>query len=492
MESTNAIGFTYTNSKIMKTVFHSILFLFFGVVCFAQSIPADSLYLGQTPPGNSRKIFNLPVRVGYWAGERIAISHDNKTIYYTEINGNWNQFNIKFCLFSGNQWKGPFKMIDNYLGPAISIDDFTFYFENGQWSDSWYAISKDSIWGSPLRFFGKVPVVHYLQVTNNGNYYASSTTALGGVGSRDISKITIAGADTTIQSLGIPLNSAGREGDFFIARDESFIIIASPDRGGYGGADLFVSYRKSDLTWTNPKNLGTSVNTSGDEYGPFATADQKYLFYTSGSSISNSHIYWVRFDALLDSMKHTNFTPYLKSQIPVHIDTISHVFNFQIPDSTFVDDDGNNALTYSASLSNGKPLPSWLSLNAGTKTFSGTPDTTGTFTIKVVATDTANASASTTFKLTIKDKPVSVNSVKKQNILIYPNPTSGLVNISFGTNSIREALIEICDLQGKLVFSKIFYNSNRENLNLTVLHNGMYMIKMITEGACYEGKILKE
>ena len=46
-------------------------------------------------------------------------------------------------------------------------------------------------------------------------------------------------------------------------------------------------------------------------------------------------------------------------------------FNFTVPGNTFTDPDAGNVLTYSASLSNGNPLPSWL-------TFSAEHRTTGT------------------------------------------------------------------------------------------------------------------
>lgn len=72
---------------------------------------------------------------------------------------------------------------------------------------------------------------------------------------------------------------------------------------------------------------------------------------------------------------------------------VGQTFNFTIPESTFFDEDSNIPLTYSAALINGNPLPSWLSFNPGTRTFSGKPIETGELKIKVIATDTEKASA---------------------------------------------------------------------------------------------------
>ncbi len=78
-------------------------------------------------------------------------------------------------------------------------------------------------------------------------------------------------------------------------------------------------------------------------------------------------------------------------------------FNFQIPANTFNDVDAGDSLTYSATLSNNNPLPSWLTFNAATRTFSGTPTNSnvGTLSIKVTARDTNAKSVSDTFDLAI-------------------------------------------------------------------------------------------
>ncbi|MEH2230608.1 MAG: Ig-like domain-containing protein [Nostoc sp.] len=87
-------------------------------------------------------------------------------------------------------------------------------------------------------------------------------------------------------------------------------------------------------------------------------------------------------------------------------------FSFTLPANTFGDVDAGDSLTYAATLANGNPLPTWLSFNANTRTFSGTPNdpNNGTISIKVTATDTSNASANDTFDLTVtpvNDAPVA-------------------------------------------------------------------------------------
>ena len=120
------------------------------------------------------------------------------------------------------------------------------------------------------------------------------------------------------------------------------------------------------------------------------------------SAYTYNRICWARIDNLIDSLKHINFVPYLKDQIKDQTRSLDHLFHFLIPGNTFIDDDGNKTLIYSATLSNDKPLPSWLSFELSTGILSGTPTEIGELGIKVIATDTAKASVSCTFQLLIR------------------------------------------------------------------------------------------
>ncbi|RPI59182.1 MAG: hypothetical protein EHM44_12580 [Ignavibacteriales bacterium] len=95
----------------MKKIIHLSLVISMlvisSILLSAQTIPDDSLYLGQTPPGNIRKIFNLTVDQGYFAAEKIAISPNGKEIYYEEVNSNWTSFKFKYYKYYNNKWNGP-------------------------------------------------------------------------------------------------------------------------------------------------------------------------------------------------------------------------------------------------------------------------------------------------------------------------------------------------------------------------------------------------
>ena len=78
-------------------------------------------------------------------------------------------------------------------------------------------------------------------------------------------------------------------------------------------------------------------------------------------------------------------------------------FRFTLPADTFTDVDPGDVLTYSATLADGSPLPTWLKLDAATRTFSGKPTSTdiSLLDIKVTAKDLMGETASDTFSLAV-------------------------------------------------------------------------------------------
>lgn len=60
------------------------------------------------------------------------------------------------------------------------------------------------------------------------------------------------------------------------------LYFASDMQGGYGGTDLYRSYKQSDGTWSKPENLGPKINTEGDEMFPFIHPSGMLFFASDG------------------------------------------------------------------------------------------------------------------------------------------------------------------------------------------------------------------
>jgi outer membrane protein OmpA-like peptidoglycan-associated protein len=63
-----------------------------------------------------------------------------------------------------------------------------------------------------------------------------------------------------------------------VSKEEDYLIFSSNMPGGEGGMDLYIT-KKKDGNWEVPKNLGSTVNTSGDEV--FPTLYNGFLYFSS-------------------------------------------------------------------------------------------------------------------------------------------------------------------------------------------------------------------
>jgi hypothetical protein len=66
-----------------------------------------------------------------------------------------------------------------------------------------------------------------------------------------------------------------------LSSDSSAIIFASDRPGGFGGIDLYICRRLPNGKWSDPQNLGPSVNTIYDEDFPSISPDGKTLYFSS-------------------------------------------------------------------------------------------------------------------------------------------------------------------------------------------------------------------
>ncbi|MEL6865963.1 MAG: OmpA family protein [Bacteroidota bacterium] len=66
-----------------------------------------------------------------------------------------------------------------------------------------------------------------------------------------------------------------------VSCDGSALYFASNREGGYGGTDIWVSYRQTDNSWSPAQNLGPKINTAKDEEAPFISNDSRILYFSS-------------------------------------------------------------------------------------------------------------------------------------------------------------------------------------------------------------------
>lgn len=77
------------------------------------------------------------------------------------------------------------------------------------------------------------------------------------------------------------LQKQGRWVSFYLGADGRTLVFTMMRPDSYGGRDLYVSFLEDDGTFTEPKNLGKTLNTTGNEHCPFLAADGKTLYFDS-------------------------------------------------------------------------------------------------------------------------------------------------------------------------------------------------------------------
>lgn len=97
-------------------------------------------------------------------------------------------------------------------------------------------------------------------------------------------------------------------------------------------------------------------------------------------------------------------------------------FSFAVPADAFVDPDTGDTLTYSATLADGSALPTWLTFDATTQTFSGVPTNwdVGSLNLTVTATDSSGLTSSDTLVLdvlNVNDAPTVVTPLTNQSAI---------------------------------------------------------------------------
>ncbi|MFM7713757.1 MAG: putative Ig domain-containing protein, partial [Microcystis sp.] len=133
-------------------------------------------------------------------------------------------------------------------------------------------------------------------------------------------------------------------------------------------------------------------------------------------------------DSFTITVASVNDAPTLQQEIANQTATENQPFSFTIPPNTFQDIDGDN-LTYS--LATGTLLPSGITFDTATRTFSGTPSDTasGTYNLTVIASDPAGEKANDSFSLNV------LNPINGSSSSETINGTSGDDHINGGAGN---------------------------------------------------------
>ena len=290
--------------SIMPTAMRAALALPLVILLAACTSPGTSTG-GGLPPYARAEPLSEPVLFapgvistdGFELG--ITFSPDGRTAYFAKIGEGFKTSVIVSSRFVDGQWSQPQPV--SFAGPyrdldmALSSDGTKLFFQSDRplegtvegtgpkdW-DIWVAEKTADGWSEPRNLGAPINTPHtetFPVVVADGTLYFSSDRP-GGSGENDIYRSRfVNGSYTKPENLGAPLNDAESNSNAFVAPDESYIILGSPNYSDtVGGSDLYASYHRDGL-WTEPKHLPL-VNTEHREFAPSVSPDGRYLFFTS-------------------------------------------------------------------------------------------------------------------------------------------------------------------------------------------------------------------
>ncbi len=93
-------------------------------------------------------------------------------------------------------------------------------------------------------------------------------------------------------NLGDKINTAGEETAPFLASDDQTLYFSSNGFSGYGGSDVYMSKRLDDsyTNWSDPKNMGSDINSKGEDLFFHIPSTSDYAYYSKGTE-DNTDIY---------------------------------------------------------------------------------------------------------------------------------------------------------------------------------------------------------
>lgn len=106
--------------------------------------------------------------------------------------------------------------------------------------------------------------------------------------------------------------------NFFLANNRKVLLMSVMRDDSRGGRDLYVSFFQEDSTWSEPQNIGSNVNTAGEEASPFLAPDDVSLYFSSNgySGFGGSDIFITKRldDTWLNWSEPENLGPTINSQ----------------------------------------------------------------------------------------------------------------------------------------------------------------------------------
>jgi hypothetical protein len=270
---------------------------------FAADSNTPPPYMGQEPPGLTPKIFapgliSLPNRYE----TDLCLSRDGRECYFTVRNAAWTVYEIMVTRFENGQWT-PAKRASfsdsQSLTPRLADNDQTLYFGRNRHIYRVHRVQEG--WSQPEAVPAPISSAQDewgCCISSLGNAWICSWRT-NGVGKCDLWRIQSSGDQFTEAVDLRALNTSASDCNPVPGPAENYVVWNSDCAGGFGGADLYISFPDGHGGWTTPRNLGPIINSSRSEGASYLSPDYRYMFFNRDDTSTDQNLYWVRVEAFL-------------------------------------------------------------------------------------------------------------------------------------------------------------------------------------------------
>lgn len=195
----------------------------------------------------------------------------------------------------GNPMPSPFNQHNNEGGATITINNKLLYYTLCKFAsgnryyncDICFSENINGTWTPIESISDKVNLENTWEsqpsITSDGKtlYFVSDRD--GGFGGYDIYKTVKDenGEWGYPENLGSKINTVGNEKSPFIHTDSQTLYFSSDGLMGLGGYDIFLAKLNEDSSWNEPRNIGYPINSYDDDLGFFVSTDGEKGYFAS-------------------------------------------------------------------------------------------------------------------------------------------------------------------------------------------------------------------
>ncbi len=255
-------------------------------------------YCGQRPPRAAPEVFGPGIVSFGYHEHRLAVSPDGTEIYFTVFSTSPFGAMILFTRLEDGVWTVPavasFSSAGMNLHPAFSPDGRRLFFTStrpssadgvrGGRADIWFVERRGGGWSEPVPLGEAVNTEDQESspsVTADATLFFESNRGGDHKDWNLYCSKCVNGTYQQAEALPYPVNTEHGEGGPFVSPDGDFLLFNSDRPGTVGDADIHITFKGRDGSWTAPINLGATVNSKVCDWSPMLTPDRKYLVFSS-------------------------------------------------------------------------------------------------------------------------------------------------------------------------------------------------------------------